>query len=361
MSRFHRRGAAALWALLVLLAARPVWAHPAPYSYIDLILRDDVVEGSILVHIYDAAHDLGVSPQERLLDPEFLENQRVALGALLSPRFNIRADGRPVIPEWTGAQPDRDQQGVRLRFRLRVARPGSLTFKPEMFPYDPLHQTFVNVYEGTKLGQQFVFSIQSGEKTFYAGTTQGAVAVMKTFIPSGIEHILIGPDHILFLVGLLLLGGTWQSLVRIVTSFTIGHSITLSLAALDVVAPPARLVEPAIALSIIFVGADNLVRGKGRDVRAWIALVFGLVHGFGFANVLRQFGLPREALGWSLFSFNVGVEIGQLGIVLVVATALEAIRRWRSDIGHRVAYAGSLVVIAAGAYWFVQRVFFPVV
>ena len=77
----------------------------------------------------------------------------------------------------------------------------------------------------------------------------------------------------------------------------------------------------------MFVGADNLVRGDGRDLRAWVALVFGLVHGFGFANVLREFGLPREALGWSLFSFNVGVEIGQLAIVLLVAAVLAAIRR----------------------------------
>ena len=91
--------------------------------------------------------------------------------------------------------------------------------------------------------------------------------------------------------------------------------------------PPAKIIEPAIALSIVFVGADNLVRGDGRDLRAWVALVFGLVHGFGFANVLREFGLPTEALGWSLFSFNVGVEIGQLAIVLVVASALAAIRR----------------------------------
>jgi len=183
---------------------------------------------------------------------------------------------------------------------------------------------------------------------------------MRTFVPSGIQHILIGPDHILFLIGLLLLGGGWKALVRIVTAFTIGHSITLSLAALGIVSPPARLIEPAIALSIVFVGADNLVRGRGRDVRAWIALVFGLVHGFGFANVLREFGLPREALGWSLFSFNVGVEIGQLAIVLVVATLLAAIRRRSDAIGYRVAYTGSVVVIAAGSYWFVERVFFPV-
>jgi len=84
------------------------------------------------------------------------------------------------------------------------------------------------------------------------------------------------------------------------------------------------------------------------------------VHGFGFANVLREFGLPQEALGWSLFSFNVGVEIGQLAIVLVVATLLAAIRRRNDVIGYRVAYAGSVVVILAGSYWFVERVFFPV-
>jgi hydrogenase/urease accessory protein HupE len=182
---------------------------------------------------------------------------------------------------------------------------------------------------------------------------------MKTFIPSGIHHIMIGPDHILFLVGLLLLGGSWMALVRIVTAFTVGHSITLSLAALNLLTPPASLIEPAIALSIVFVGADNLVRGDGRDLRAWVALVFGLVHGFGFANVLREFGLPSEALGWSLFSFNLGVEIGQLAIVLIVASALAAVRRYSDRLRYRVAFAGSVVVIAAGAYWFVERVFFP--
>ena len=107
-------------------------------------------------------------------------------------------------------------------------------------------------------------------------------------------------------------------------------------------------------------GTDNLVRGGGRDLRAWAALVFGLIHGFGFANVLREFGLPAEALGWSLFSFNFGVEIGQLAIVVLVASALGLIRRYSSAVGNRVAWAGSIVVIAAGTYWFVERVFFPV-
>jgi hydrogenase/urease accessory protein HupE len=204
-----------------------------------------------------------------------------------------------------------------------------------------------------------IFNAGSDEQVYYTGSSQGALAVMRTFIPIGVRHILIGPDHILFLIGLLLLGGPWMALVRIVTAFTVGHSLTLSLAALNVVTPPAGIVEPAIALSIIFVGADNLMRGSGRDVRAWVALVFGLVHGFGFANVLREFGLPSAALGWSLLSFNLGVEVGQLAIVVLVAGALATIRRRSDVIGYRVARAGSVVVMAAGTYWFVERVFFP--
>jgi hydrogenase/urease accessory protein HupE len=182
---------------------------------------------------------------------------------------------------------------------------------------------------------------------------------MGTFIPSGIHHIVIGPDHIAFLIGLLLLGGGWRKLTLIVTAFTLGHSVTLSLAALDIVNPPAWLIEPAIALSIVVVGADNLLqrKEKGRDLRVWVAAAFGLVHGFGFANVLRELGLPQEALGWSLFSFNVGVELGQLAIVLVAASALALVRRRWPKADKWVVVGGSAAVIAAGGYWFVERVF----
>ena len=182
---------------------------------------------------------------------------------------------------------------------------------------------------------------------------------MRKFLPAGIQHILIGPEHILFLVGLLLLGGSLRQLVVVVTSFTVAHSITLSLAALNLVTPPVRIVEPAIALSIIYVGADNLLVRDGRDVRAWIAFGFGFIHGFGFANVLRQMELPARALGWSLFSFNLGVEIGQLIVVAAVASALSTLRSHSEAVGRRIAFAGSIVVVAAGTFWFVQRVFFP--
>jgi len=344
-------------AIAVLVSASPAMAHPAPFSYLDIVFRGGNIEGSLVVHIIDVAHELGVSPPERLLDDSLVASERQRIGQILAPRIVLRSDRRLAI-QWTSIELMRDELALRLKYRIPNEHPGSLTIDTNLFPYDPLHQTFINVYEDRDLRQQVIFNASTEEHTYYLGTTQGAIAVMKTFIPSGTHHILIGPDHILFLIGLLLLGGSWMALVRIVTAFTIGHSITLSLAALNLVTPPPSIIEPAIALSIVFVGADNLVRGDGRDLRAWAALTFGLVHGFGFANVLREFGLPREALGWSLLSFNFGVEIGQLVVVLLVASLLEAIRRRSDIIGARVAVAGSVVVICAGTYWFVQRVFF---
>ena len=347
-------------AVLVALLVAPslASAHPAPFSYLDLRIANDVIEGTLVVHIIDAAHDLGIDPPEKLLDRSVAYGNLDRLTALIMQRMVLRAD-QPLTIQWGDVDMIPERQGLQLQFRIHTPRPATLGIHALMFPYDRLHQTFVNVYEDGGLRQQFVLSADNADRTYYTGTTQGALAVIKTFIPAGIHHILIGPDHILFLIGLLLLGGGWKALLKIVTAFTIGHSITLSLAALNIVTPPPNIIEPAIALSIVFVGADNLVRGGGRDVRALIALTFGLVHGFGFANVLREFGLPREALGWSLFSFNVGVEIGQLFIVLLVATALALVRRRSEIVGSRVAFAGSLVVVAAGAYWFVQRVFFP--
>ena len=341
-----------------LLCARPAFAHPAPFSYLDIVFRGGSIEGTLVVHVIDIAHELGITPTDRLLDESLVARERQRIFDIVTPRLSLTSDRR-LTPRWESVEVLKDDLALRLRYRIPNEHPGALVIDTNLFPYDPVHQTFINIYEDGDLRQQVIFNASSNPHTYYLGTTQGAIAVMKTFIPSGTHHILIGPDHILFLIGLLLLGGSWMALVRIVTAFTIGHSITLSLAALNIVTPPASIIEPAIALSIVFVGADNLVRGDGRDLRAWVALTFGLVHGFGFANVLREFGLPREALGWSLFSFNFGFEIGQLAVVLLVATLLAAIRR-RSDVmGARVAVAGSVVVIAAGTYWFVQRVFFP--
>jgi hydrogenase/urease accessory protein HupE len=349
-----------LMAALVMLAATPVAAHPVPFSYLDVRLDRDAIHVTLVAHIFDVAHDLNINPPEELLKAEVVARSAAAMQAMLAPRFALTADGRPLTPRWS-AIPDILTDRQSLRFDVRyplVAPPGNLQITASMFPYDPNHETFVNVYEGEALTQAILDRGRPGFE-YFAGTRQGVAAVVRKFIPAGIHHILIGPDHLLFLVGLLLLGGTIRQLLIVVTSFTLAHSITLSLAALNIVSPPARLIEPAIALSIVYVGADNLLAGGGRDVRAWIAFAFGFIHGFGFANVLREMDLPSRALGWSLFSFNVGVEIGQLLVVVAVASALAALRSRSEIAGRQVAFAGSVVVIAAGAFWFIQRVFFP--
>jgi hydrogenase/urease accessory protein HupE len=364
------RRAAALTCLW-LLAAGSAGAHPAPFSYLDLRLNEAGIDGSLVVHDLDVAHDVGVDPPERFADPLFAEQYREQLSRLMDSRLALFADGRRTSIAWTGFETLPERQSLRLRFRAGDGRPGRVRVDTVVFPYDPIHQTFLNVYEDGELRHQAILDQQRTTFNYYAGTWQGATAVMAVFIPAGIEHIVIGPDHVLFLVGLLLLGGTAWRLATIVTAFTIGHSVTLSLAALDVIAPPAAIVEPVIALSIVFVGADNLLvlrdrtrvtagtreTTQPRDIRAWVAGVFGLIHGFGFASVLKEFGLPLTALGWSLFSFNFGVELGQLAIVFVVAAALGTVRRRDPRLARHLVVAGSLVVIAAGAYWFVERVF----
>ena len=179
--------------------------------------------------------------------------------------------------------------------------------------------------------------------------------MVLTFLVQGVHHIAIGPDHILFIVGLVLAGGGARRLLRIATAFTLAHSLTLALATLGIANPPARLIEPLIALSIVWVGIENLL-GRRRDLRVAIAFGFGLVHGFGFAGVLREFGLPPGALAASLVSFNVGVEIAQAAIVLTLAPALGGLARWSPTGAPRLVRAGSLAVATAGGFWLVQRV-----
>jgi hydrogenase/urease accessory protein HupE len=348
--------------LIVVLGwlAAPVLAHPAPFSYLDLRLGQGQLEGALTVHVIDLAHDLNVTPEAALFDVTLAESKRDAILSLLRSRLLLSADGQPLEMELLRIEPLPDRQALALHMRFPTnASPGMLSLRCALFTYDPQHQTFLNVYEKEALTHQEIFNKDHTTFDYFTGSRQGTLAVVKTFIPAGVYHIFIGPDHILFIVGLLLMGGSLLRLLTIVTAFTIAHSITLTLAALDIANPPARLIEPAIALSIVYVGIDNLMVGKaGWDVRAWIAFFFGLVHGFGFASVLKEFGLPSQALGWSLFSFNVGVEIGQICIVVIVASLLAALRSRNQALGQQVATVGSVIVILAGSYWFIQRVFF---
>src|SRR4029077_5605541 len=165
-------------------------AHPAPFSYLDLRMGSDVIEGTLVVHIIDVAHDLDIATPERLLERSVAYGNLDRLTALINQRLSLVADGQPVTMQWGDVDAIPDRQGLQLHFRIHGARPATLGIHAVMFPYDRLHQTFVNVYEDGQLRQQFVLSVDNPYRTYYTGTTQGAIAVIKTFVPAGIHHIL---------------------------------------------------------------------------------------------------------------------------------------------------------------------------
>jgi hydrogenase/urease accessory protein HupE len=193
--------------------------------------------------------------------------------------------------------------------------------------------------------------------------TPGAFSVAGVFLVHGIQHILGGFDHLLFVFGLLLLVGNGWMLVKTITAFTLAHSITLALGTLGAVRLPGPPVEATIALSILLLAVE--IARKNRDETSFtlqwpwvVAFCFGLLHGFGFAGALAQIGLPQRDLPLALFTFNVGVEIGQLMFVAIVLSLLALLLRCRLP-RPAVLYARPIASYGLGtlaAFWFFERV-----
>jgi hypothetical protein len=238
-----------------------------------------------------------------------------------------------------------------------------------LFDIDPQHRGLVRFVERTH-EHSMIMSADRPQQTV-GGETGGALSQLATYAREGVWHIWLGFDHVLFLLSLLLPAvlvrrdAAWQSassfrqafvdVAKVVTAFTVAHSITLSLAALEVVALPSRWVESAIALSVVLAALNN-VRPVVREARWIAAFVFGLVHGFGFAGALQDLGLPRGALALSLFGFNAGVEVGQIALVALFLPLAYAMRG--TVVYRRVGLvAGSGAIAAVAAVWLVERAF----
>ncbi|MBI5279185.1 MAG: HupE/UreJ family protein [Burkholderiales bacterium] len=239
------------------------------------------------------------------------------------------------------------------------------------FDTDPTHRGLVQWSAPEAASPQaLVFAVGSAEQELQL-KSPSAWETLRQYVLEGVWHIWIGFDHILFLLSLLLpavvvrIDQRWEpvatlkaaviDVVKVVTAFTVAHSITLSLAVLGVVSLPSRLVESVIAASVVFAALNNL--WGVIDRRRWaMAFVFGLIHGFGFASVLRDLGLPQDALALALVGFNVGVELGQLAIVLAfvpVAFWLRTTRFYRKG----VLAGGSVLIALLALWWFIERAF----
>jgi hypothetical protein len=280
--------------------------------------------------------------------------------ALGAPRIDLHADGTyaVLVRRWQ-CPGDAGAQGLEVEYRLFADS-------------DASHRGLLQWRAGPEGAVTTAVLAAGAQPLVLAGHGDGGTeppsSTFASFVAEGIHHILIGTDHVLFLLALMLpavlapqaegrLGwraALWR-VAQVVTAFTVAHSITLALAVLGYADPPSRLVESLIAASVVLAAVDNLKRFL-PGVRWQLAFVFGLVHGFGFAGALKELGLDAAALARSLVGFNLGVELGQLGIVAIALPLAWWARETRFY--RRVVLGGGSVVIAAiAAVWFAERAF----
>ncbi len=296
------------------------------------------------------------------VDPAEIDASKDKLKAALVDRLAVTSDGACAGELEAARTAENDGLFVQARYRCPV---GLGAIRAEHLFLDDLafgHRHIARLPSGESL----VLSRATREIVVpRAGDPGGAAAAatttkstsLGTMIRMGVEHILVGYDHLMFLFGLVLVGGRWRSLALAITAFTVGHSITLALAALGVWAPSPRIVEPAIALSIAYVGVENYYV-KDAEKRWRITAPFGLVHGFGFAGALQEISLAKSEIPRALLGFNLGVELGQLAVMAVVLPLVFHARkkewfraRGVQGLSGAIAIAGALLFLSRLAAW----------
>ena len=191
------------------------------------------------------------------------------------------------------------------------------------------------------------------------GVARSRVAKFLGYLSVGFTHIMpLGLDHILFVVGLYLLGAEWRPLLTQVTAFTVAHSITLALGLYGIVSVSPSIVEPLIALSIVYVAVENILTSKLHFWRPLVVFCFGLLHGLGFAGVLQEIDLPRADYVLGLVGFNIGVELGQLAVIVLAFGATGLWFRHKPWYRHRIVWPASAMIALIGAFWTVERIWF---
>ncbi len=269
------------------------------------------------------------------------------------------ADGKACTPGTAVLVADGDGVIFRNRFSCRDVD-GDIVYRSTVLTdTDAAARQVVLIGEGDNAPQALLDTANTA--VTLSAPAPSLIATLERYLLLGIEHIFLGYDHIAFLVAVVLWARRLVPLVKIVTAFTIAHSITLSLATLNVVAIPSTVVEPAIAASIVYVAMENFFT-RNIDSRWRVTFAFGLIHGFGFAGALREIGLPTNAVAAALAAFNFGVEIGQVAIVSIVVPVLialdrlMAVDRTKPARAATLVYALSALITVLGSYWFLTRV-----
>lgn len=368
---FSRRALAAAFALFVAALAWTGSAHAhqiglstAEYtarraeSGAELVVKMAFARGEVieLVSGLDADKDGHVSPAE-------VAKSEAALETRILGRVHVTSAGADCKPVLVDAALT-EQDGLMVHGKWTCAQAAS-ALEVSVDVLDDLAHGHRHVARAIgaashdevlyRAHKTLSIALPAGASPAEAPRASGSSAAsLLGFFKMGIEHILTGYDHLVFLLGLVLVRGRVRSLLAVVTAFTVAHSISLAVAVLGVWTPSSRIVEPAIALSIAYVGVENFFV-KDADKRWRITFPFGLIHGFGFAGALQELSLPRSAVPGALVSFNLGVEAGQLAVMALVLPLVIFLRdkTWFEARGVRLV---SGAVAIAGGLWFVLRV-----
>ncbi len=369
----HLKSFRFLWLFCLFLAvAAPVLAHPMQVEAVVAKLRpqEKFLYIEFVGNVQDITQIPGVTLGDERRNPDgtFPADFQKKLEGYINGGFKLEQNAQPWPGELTQVRYDNSLDVTRSRFTLsmRYARIGGQTQVLEitntLFDYLPNAETMV-VAAGTtqrlKAGSQA--SINPSDMT------TNLLRNIQQFLLSGMEHIFTGPDHLLFIFAFLLATPNFKSIIKTLTGFTIAHSVTLILTTLGILSFPARLVDVVVALSIVFVGIENVIglrKDSAFNKRFWVATCFGFIHGFAFAGNLKDMGLPEGgALIWSLLSFNLGVETAQ---VLICCAVFPLLLLWRKDTEKRrsssltwksIQLMLSGLIAGAGLVWMFQRLF----
>jgi hydrogenase/urease accessory protein HupE len=359
-------GSRAVWGAILaclfsLLPLQEANAHDPGLSSLTIQQRANGLEATLTLAVRDAAQLADLD--ETLTRVEF-ERGRSQLETAAASQVVIAADGKVAKDKSVRSHLDQNNN-VEVRLDYDVTGFSSLEIRSKIIASLPLgHRQYLQVQNSA--GETVFESLLSATAdratvrmpdTDTSNSALEAVHSFANFLSLGVKHILTGYDHLLFLLGLLIVARSFVSALSIITSFTIAHSITLAVATLHVIQIPSRIVEPLIAASIVFVGIENLLRGDVLNARRMVTFGFGLIHGFGFASALSEAGIGSGTGGivLPLFSFNLGVEAGQ---IMVAAAALPIIWKLRENpmFIARWAPACSAVIVLLGSFWLVERV-----
>jgi hypothetical protein len=345
--------------LIVLSLATPSQAHWADLAVADIQIRAQDIDLNLTIPT-GLISQFDDDKNQQLSDPEITTHKK-DIQEFLNQKVRITASG---------------EQPATLTVKPTIAKklPSNLIATPDthsslllqyhwLEPIEQLQMHYDLFVPGVNTARCLAQVFRAGQvdNLVFTPDSQNAALIdapilqqIGSFIRLGIEHIWTGYDHILFLVSLLMLGGELGYLLKVVTAFSLSHSVTLFLAALNIISVPSRWVEIAIALSIGYIASENLWN-KQPKARWQLAFGFGLIHGLGFSSALQELDLPRTNLVTSLASFSIGIELGQFAIVLAVYFALSYLRKFAWDLTIRRMI--SVGVIVMSAIWFWERAF----